>query len=371
VEVGFRGQPGRVGGGPGHLQEAQRLGRGVFGQRELAGGQAAGVHLPRRPGGFAQRVVAGRRVHGGRVGRAGRVQDLGEPLVQPAQRGRGQLGQQRLPDAVVQEPVPVRAGRRHQPAGLRLGQRLPGLPGLDLADGRDEVGLEPPAGRRASRQQVAARRAEPVDALEHQVERVAGQLQPVQPGEIELPAAPPGGDQAGVDDRPHVLDDGERVAADPGDQFVDHRAGQLHAAQVERDQVGDRFPVQRAQRDAGVQGGVQVGAEPGQHVLVVIAGSRDDQQRGVGEPRGHLVQYAPGRAVEPLHVVEVQHGPFPLVGQPDQERGDGVAELLVAVLLAQVGRLDEVGQQRRQGTQERAAPAGGPPQATDRVVAFR
>jgi hypothetical protein len=373
VEVGARGQPGGLRGGPGDLEEVQRLGRRVVDEGEPAGGEARRVHLLRGPVDLAQRVVPGGGVHVPGVGAAGGVEDLGDALVQPAQPGRVKLGQQRLPDPVVQEPVPARPGRGDQPPGLRLGERLPALAGVDAADARHQIGAELPAGRRARGQQPPALLAEPVDALQDEVEGVAGQFEPVEPGQVEPPAAPRRGDQAGVDDRPHVLDHGERVAADPGDQFVGDPAGHPDPTEVQRDQVGDRIGVELGQPDPGVEAATEVGLEAGQRgqaVEVVPAGG-DHQQRGVPQPGGHLLEHPPGRAVEPLHVVDVQHRSLADHGQVDQERGDGVGELLVAVLGAGVGGPDEVGQQRRQGAQQRPARAGRLAQPLHGEVAVR
>jgi hypothetical protein len=77
-----------------------------------------------------------------------------------------------------------------------------------------------------------------------------------------------------------------------------------------------------------------------------IAARRDDQQRGHRQAAGHPLQHAPGRFVEPLHVVDVQDGALELLGQSDQERRDRGDELLVPVELADLGRLHQVGQQR-------------------------
>src|SRR5204863_5452588 len=117
-----RDQAGGVRGGGGRLQEGQGFGRGVVGQRELAGGEAAGVDLLRGTVGLAERVVPGGGVDVARITGVDRFEYLGDALVQPAQRVGPQVGQERFPDPVVQERVPPRAGRGHQQACLRLGE---------------------------------------------------------------------------------------------------------------------------------------------------------------------------------------------------------------------------------------------------------
>jgi predicted MFS family arabinose efflux permease len=203
-------------------------------------------------------------------------------LLSPLRRSGHQSDEQRLPDPVVQEPVPVRPGGGHQPPRLGLGEHGAGLPRVDVADRRQQLGREPPPARRSGNQQTAALRAEPVDTLQHQVGRVAGQFEAVKSSQVQPPATPRGCDEPGVEDRADVLADGEQIATGPYGQLLDLLAGQLDSAQVFRDKAGHRVLVQGAQLDPRVEGGVHVGAEPVQrgHVVRVVPACRDDQEGG-------------------------------------------------------------------------------------------
>ena len=126
------------------------------------------------------------------------------------------------------------------------------------------------------------------------------------------------------------------------------------------------------ERQQRVQRAAQVRGELGECRLagLVVAAGGDDQQRRGGEPGGHLLEHPPGRAVEPLHVVQVQRRAAPLLGQVHQERRHGVGELLVPVLLTEIGRLHQDREHRRERAQQRPAAPGRPAQPLHRELAL-
>ena len=258
---------------------------------------------------------------------------------------------QRVPDADVQEPDVATGARLDQPKPARLVQRVVHLLGRQAQHGDEHVGRELRAGHGGGGQHVDGAGVQRVQPGQQQPQGVLGQVERVQAGLVEHPAAPVGAHQPGVGDRPQVLVHHERVALAPGHQPPHEGVVGSRPGQQRQHQVGDGVGRQRAQRE------VHVDARAERFRGVVAAGHHQQHGRA-REIAGELGQHAPGRVVQPLRVVHHEQQAAAGGRERGQERRDDDGELLVAVVVHGAGRAEHGGQVRGQRGQGRRGAAG-------------